>query len=124
MTHTPRKELSANLIRRVRVYKRKLADYDDTPLGIALFNFAHNANPSREVRVWETVASSLYKHFEKNPQMPFEERERRYYMLVVLAIGSLPEDCRSQLRYVFQEKTEKMRLALEELEALAPHLEP
>ena len=54
--------LPAALVDRIRAYKQILGDADLTSLDRAIDNFKHDANPERELEIWERIAS-IYQAF-------------------------------------------------------------
>lgn len=54
--------LPAALVDRIRAYKQILGDADSTSLHRAIDNFKRDANPEREVEIWEHIASFARVH--------------------------------------------------------------
>lgn len=57
--------LPAALVDRIRAYKQILGDADPTSLDRAIDNFKRDANPERELEIWERIAS-IYQAFAYN----------------------------------------------------------
>lgn len=84
------KELSEELIERIKAYKEILADVEPSSLEQALDDFKRDRNPENEVRVWEKIALT-YKHYcEVHPKNSSNDRKRAYAKALQDSIVSNP----------------------------------
>lgn len=75
-------------VERVKAYKRILAEVEPAPLEDTLADFMRDANPERELAIWECIAAAYDGFVSEQPSVALAAKREAFRVLVACSIGS------------------------------------
>jgi hypothetical protein len=79
--------LPAEFIERIRAFKEILGDADPVSLAKTIDSFKRDANPDRELAIWERIASIFQMYLSHNPTTDLSVRKDIFAVLVSASMG-------------------------------------
>jgi len=80
--------LSGSFIERIKMFKRILGDVDDISLERSIDAFKRDANPEKELAVWERIASTFQTYLLRNPTSDPTVRKDIFAVLCLASTGA------------------------------------
>ena len=103
--------LPAGMERRIAAFQTVFSDVDPAPLEKWIEDFKRDADPEREVRIWEAMARA-YSKYTSGSQLPIEKRKELYGLLLA-GSGAPPDDVLKHVKLkLFSEPEARAALAL------------
>jgi hypothetical protein len=83
-------ELSPNQMERIRKLRNTLAEVERSPIEKWVDNFKRDADPDKELTVWERIADGYTRHCSKR-QLSIEAKEDVFRLLLLRSMASEQE---------------------------------